>query len=607
MMPSSRLDVTVIDLMMPSSRLDSTDMLTFSLIAAFAVVALPSYLYTSLSLLRTVAVLAAGGTLLLLLEADYLTSYHDVDNLFTGDTLGLTLMVVILLSAVASLSHWSAKVNADKTPIALGVLLLFTMTGSVYLVGANNLVTLILALELQGFAVYAVAAIYRWRKDATAAGLMYFLLSALSSTLLILGLAYIFSQTGETSFMAIKAIAIDSSGGTPTLTVGLSLLTVGALFKVTAAPFHYWGPDVYDGVPSAVTAWLAILPKYAVLVFLARLSSLVVSNSWDSLVLLSALLSFGMGSVVGLAQVRIKRLLAYSTVSHMGFILVALVVGTANGLGSYGYYVAQYGLVSLLSLLVVIAIGNAQTMGATADSDRASTASPDLVLISSFSGLWSRVGVLAVALAIALYSSAGVPPLVGFYAKWSVITSAAYSEQWLLAIAGLASSVASAGFYLAVVVTMYFNSYSTTGAINTGSSSSPAAPSVNNTSTLMTGRTSSALLSLITILAVTPILASVLVVINLLLAPYRPMDSKKGTYECGLLARSDQTRTQYSIIFYLVAVLFTIFDVEVTLLWPLAVVLGTVGFYGYWIAVLFFAVLTIGFVIELASGVIRFS
>ncbi|CAI2166753.1 29_t:CDS:2 [Funneliformis geosporum] len=228
-------------------------------------------------------------------------------------------------------------------PIAKGrvaeypLIILFTTLGMSSLVSSSDLVTLFLSIELQSLALYILATIYRDSEAATSAGLKYFIVGALSSSLILLGSCLLYGLTGVSSFEGVYllcSMAVANSG----IHLALVIIGIALLFKVAAAPFHNWAPDVYDGVPTIVTTWLAIMPKVAILAFLV-----------------SALLSLVIGGLLGLAQYRIKRLLAYSTISHMGFILLALAIHTQEGIEAYLFYLVQYVLTSINIFFVLLA------------------------------------------------------------------------------------------------------------------------------------------------------------------------------------------------------------------------------------------------------------
>ena len=235
------------------------------------------------------------------------------------------------------------------------LILVFTTIGASFLVSSTDLVSLYLAIELQSFAVYILATLYRENESATSAGLKYFLLGALSSALILLGSALVYAYTGLTNLDAISSlisVSTTSDNVTQGVMLGLVVMTAGFLFKIAAAPFHNWAPDVYDGVPTIVTTWLSVMPKISIFVLLLTVSSLteglgltfgdITVNVWQALLLVCSLLSLIIGTVVGLSQVRIKRLLTYSTISHVGFMLLALAVSGQESIDAFLFYLIQY-------------------------------------------------------------------------------------------------------------------------------------------------------------------------------------------------------------------------------------------------------------------------
>jgi NADH-ubiquinone oxidoreductase chain 2 len=233
------------------------------------------------------------------------------------------------------------------------------------LVSSSDLVTLFLSIELQSLALYILATIYRDSEAATSAGLKYFIVGALSSSLILLGSCLLYGLTGVSSFEGVYllcSMAVANSG----IHLALVIIGIALLFKVAAAPFHNWAPDVYDGVPTIVTTWLAIMPKVAILAFLGEFQGFTHLGGvyetaypiWPNILLVSALLSLVIGGLLGLAQYRIKRLLAYSTISHMGFILLALAIHTQEGIEAYLFYLVQYVLTSINIFFVLLAFGD---------------------------------------------------------------------------------------------------------------------------------------------------------------------------------------------------------------------------------------------------------
>jgi NADH-ubiquinone oxidoreductase chain 2 len=380
-------------------------------------------------------------------------------------------------------------------PIAKGrvaeypLIILFTTLGMSSLVSSSDLVTLFLSIELQSLALYILATVYRDSEAATSAGLKYFLVGALSSSLILLGSCLLYGLTGVSSFEGIYllcSMAVANSG----IHLALVIIGIALLFKVAAAPFHNWAPDVYDGVPTIVTTWLTIMPKVAILAFLGEFQGFsnlggVYETSypiWPNILLVSALLSLVIGGLLGLAQYRIKRLLAYSTISHMGFILLALAIHTPEGIEAYLFYLVQYVLTSTNIFFVLLAFGN-HGSGSAWDTpssagfslfDNAELGSaraeprlgpknlpknPPIRYISHISrnsNIQSNPA-LALTFAITLFSMAGIPPLVGFFAKLMVVYSATQSGYLFIAIIAILVSVLSAAYYLRVIRVIFFD------------------------------------------------------------------------------------------------------------------------------------------------------
>jgi len=421
--------------------------------------------------------------------------------------------IILLLGSGSPIPLLGRQDGPWFEPIAKGrvaeypLIILFTTLGMSSLVSSSDLVTLFLSIELQSLALYILATIYRDSEAATSAGLKYFLVGALSSSLILLGSCLLYGLTGVTSFEGIYllcSMAVANSG----IHLALVIIGIALLFKVAAAPFHNWAPDVYDGVPTIVTTWLAIMPKVAILAFLGEFQGFsylggVYETSypiWPNILLVSALLSLVIGSLLGLAQYRIKRLLAYSTISHMGFILLALAIHTPEGIEAYLFYLVQYVLTSTNIFFVLLAFGNhpygsvwdtpssagfplfdnaepwpptqgpvrAQGQGAKPGSlesllrvtqGNRLPKNPTIRYISHISrnsNIQSNPA-LALTFAITLFSMAGIPPLVGFFAKLMVVYSATQSGFLFLATIAILVSVISAAYYLRVIRVIFFD------------------------------------------------------------------------------------------------------------------------------------------------------
>ena len=368
------------------------------------------------------------------------------------------------------------------------LIILFTSLGSILLMSSSDLLSMYLSIELQSFGLYILSTLFRDSKLATNAGLKYFLLGGLSSCIILLGAAIVYTYSGltnlESIFSLMSVSSISSLSHTADswqtglininqgITLGFILIIIGFLFKVSAAPLHNWAPDVYDDSPTIVTIWLTIIPKIAILVFLLELiigglglsqsnilSSLNVEESliirpYDiikNLLLVTSLLSLIIGSVVGLAQNRIKRLLAYSTISHIGFILLALSINTEQSIESFIFYIVQYSLTNLDIFLIILAFGyliNNNRPGLDMDSE---IENKDIRFISELKGQFMSNPLLSISLSVCLFSLAGIPPLMGFFSKQMVLYSALQHGYYFISVIAILMSVISASYYLKIV------------------------------------------------------------------------------------------------------------------------------------------------------------
>jgi len=373
------------------------------------------------------------------------------------------------------------------------LIVLFSGLGSSLLISSSDLLSLYLSIELQSFGLYILATLYRDYESATASGLKYFLLGALSSCFILLGAGLIYTFTGLTNFESIYSLI--SVSYTMKILSGVSLgvifIFIGFLFKVAAAPFHSWSPDVYDETPTQVTLWLTIIPKISILVLLLELQSglsinsviniseyqnilsqfNIVTNIFDvtyntsyvlkMLLLISSLFSLIIGTIVGLAQTRIKRLLAYSTISHIGFILLALAINTEQSIDSFLFYILQYSITNLNIFLIILALGfiiHKNGIKTYSNSNNIYLFDFDIRYLVDIKGQFVANPVLSLSLAICLFSMAGVPPLLGFFSKQFVLYSALNSGYYFMAFIAILVSVISASYYLRVILLLFTES-----------------------------------------------------------------------------------------------------------------------------------------------------
>jgi NADH-quinone oxidoreductase subunit N len=324
------------------------------------------------------------------------------------------------------------------------VLIVLATAGMMMMISATDLISLYVGLELQSLAIYVVAAINRNSLRSTEAGLKYFVLGALSSGMLLYGASLIYGFTGQTGFAAI-ASAVAQQGVSVGLVFGLVFLIAGLAFKVSAVPFHMWTPDVYEGAPTPVTAFISAAPKVAAMALFVR--AVVgafgpATDDWQQIITFLAIASMALGAFAAIGQRNIKRLMAYSSIGHMGYALVGLAAGTEAGVRGVVIYLIVYLAMTLGAFAVILSMRRRDGM---------------VEEISDLTGLSRTNPVLAFLLAVILFSLAGIPPLAGFFAKFYVFMAAIEAELYWLAVIGVLASVVGAYYYLRIVKIMYFD------------------------------------------------------------------------------------------------------------------------------------------------------
>jgi NADH-quinone oxidoreductase subunit N len=345
-------------------------------------------------------------------------------------------------SAVAILMSLDWLAAEKRRMFEYSILILLSTVGMMMLISAGDLIALYLGLELMSLALYVVAASDRDSLRSTEAGLKYFVLGALSSGMLLYGCSLIYGFTGTVSFAGIAQAA---GGGGLGLVFGLVFLFAGMCFKISAVPFHMWTPDVYEGAPTPVTALFAAAPKVAAIAMFMRVCIEAFPNilaQWQQIVVFVAIASMALGAFAAIGQRNIKRLLAYSSIGHMGFALVGLAAGTPEGVQGVLVYMAIYLAMTLGTFAVVLSLRRADGM---------------VEDISELAGLARTHPGMAFFLAMLMFSLAGIPPLAGFFAKFYVFLAAVQGGLYTLAVIGVLASVVSAYYYLAIVKIMYFD------------------------------------------------------------------------------------------------------------------------------------------------------
>jgi NADH-quinone oxidoreductase subunit N len=362
---------------------------------------------------------------------------------FVVDSYARFLKIVALLGSAATLTISFGFLSVRPRRIfEYAILILVSTVGMMVLISAGDLVMLYLGLELMSLALYVVAACNRDDVKSTEAGLKYFVLGALASGMMLYGMSLIYGFTGTVSFAGIAAAAKTGNIG---VAFGIVFLLAGLCFKVSAVPFHMWTPDVYEGAPTPITAFFSSSPKVAAFAVFVRVVITAFPNvvhEWQQIVVFVSIASMALGSFGAIGQRNIKRMMAYSSIAHMGFALVGLAAGTAEGVQGVILYLVIYSVMTFGAFTVILAMNR---------DGRA------MEQISDFAGLSRSNPVLAFFFAMLLFSLAGIPPLAGFFAKFYVFTAAIKAGLVTLSVIGVLTSVVGAFYYLNVIKVMYFD------------------------------------------------------------------------------------------------------------------------------------------------------
>ena len=359
---------------------------------------------------------------------DYLSSFMKI----------VTLVTAFLVLLISSNYLKTFKIFKIEYPI----LILSSVLGMMVMISSNDLIVFYMGLELQSLALYVLATFNRDQLKSSEAGLKYFVLSALSSGLLLYGCSLIYGFTGSTNF---NLIAEQLNSDQYALTFGIVFILVGLAFKVSAVPFHMWAPDVYEGSPTSVTLFFTIVPKVAALTVFIRflyVPFLNLIDQWQMILIFLSIASMLFGAIAAIGQTNLKRLIAYSSISHIGYALAGLATGSNDGVQSSVIYITIYILMNLglFSCLLMMRRNN------TYFED-----------IEDLSGLSKNHPLLSLSLLIILFSLAGIPPLAGFFAKFYIFKSVIEQSMYFLAIVGLLSTVIAAFYYLRIIKIMYFD------------------------------------------------------------------------------------------------------------------------------------------------------
>lgn len=392
--------------------------------------------------LPIIGLLAAGVASVLLWDRNT-TSF----GVATADNFALFVNLVLIGVGLLTVVFAAQTVERDRIPSAeFYALVLFSTVGMMLMVQATDLLLMFLALETMSIAVYVLTGIRRDELRSTEAGFKYFLLGSFASAFFLYGIAFLYGITGSTSLDRIGSVmAAQSMSNNPMILLALGLLIVGFGFKIAAVPFHMWSPDAYEGAPAVVTGFMSTGVKAAAIaafvrVFLSALEPMIAE--WAPVLWVVAAATMIVGSVVGVAQTSLKRMLAYSSIAHAGYLLVGLVAGNEVGKAAILYYLAAYGVTNLAAFGVIALLGQ---------RDRANDDLRD------YAGLWYTHPGLAAMMTVLLLSLGGFPPTAGFVAKWYIFSAAVGAGYYWLAIIGVLTSVVSVFFYLRIVVMMYMS------------------------------------------------------------------------------------------------------------------------------------------------------
>lgn len=385
-----------------------------------------------------------------------------------------TLYDLLFLKFTYNKNSISNKIGEQFRIIEYALIIVFIICGAVFLISTADLVSIFLSIELQSYGLYILSSLYRDSEVSTGSGLTYFLLGGLSSCFILLGSALLYANSGTTSLDNIYVITSMSEINTlPYLTnwyepyylhLSLIIMSVGFLFKISAAPFHFWSPDVYDGIPTIVTTYVAIVAKISIFAFFLELVYYTEYNFfdfyWKNILLVSSLFSLIIGSILGLTQSRIKRLYAYSTISHVGFILLALSINSAESIQSYIFYILQYSLSNLNAFIILVTIGFTFYLYVSKEKESKEELIDEnnspVQLINQVKGYFYVNPFIAISLSITLFSFVGVPPVIGFFAKQMILSAALDNGYIFMALVAILTSVIGAGYYLAIVKQIFF-------------------------------------------------------------------------------------------------------------------------------------------------------
>ncbi len=414
----------------------------FLSLSVFSLLMIGVFVKNSFEIIYKFSIFTILITLLLILSIDN-ESIKIFNDSFVIDKLSLYSKVLILVSTFfVLLMSKRYIVDIKNNKFEYPIITLLSLLGMFIMVSSNDLILFYLGLELQSLALYILASIDRDNKKSSEAGIKYFVLSALSSGLLLYGCSLIYGFTGSTSFEEIANNSSDFSVG---IIFGMVFVLVGLAFKVSAVPFHMWTPDVYQGSPTSITSFFSVVPKIAGIVVFIKFMYLPfreILNQWQYILVFMSIASMILGAVAAMGQTNIKRLMAYSSIGHIGYAIAGIAAGTQNGIKSTLVYVSIYIVMNIGAFACILLM---KREGKYIEE------------IKELSGLSKNHPLVSLGLLIILFSLAGIPPLAGFFAKFYIFMAVIESEMYTLAIVGLVTTVVSAFYYIRIIKVMYFD------------------------------------------------------------------------------------------------------------------------------------------------------
>ena len=368
------------------------------------------------------------------------------NGLFIADTFSVFVDVLVLVAAAfAIVSSLDYAEHENLRRFEFPVLMLYSTVGMMVMASASNLMSLYLGLELQALPMFVLAAFARDELRSAEAGLKFFVLGSLASGLLLYGVSLVYGFAASMDFAALARALTDPAHASAGLIVGIVFVLAGLAFEIAAVPFHMWTPDVYEGAPTPITAFISTAPKVAGIALLVRVMATPFGHllaEWQQIIVLISILSMVLGSLAAIGQRNIKRLMAYSTIGHIGYTLIGLAAGSAAGIRGMLIYLLTYVFMNAGTFACILAMRRRGRR---------------LEQIADLSGLARTDPLLALAFAIFMFSLAGIPPFAGFWGKYFIFTAAVQSGMWTLAIIGVLTSVVGAYYYIRIIKVIYFD------------------------------------------------------------------------------------------------------------------------------------------------------